>query len=101
MSLPFRPGERVADRYRLERQLGRGAAGVVFLATHEGLGRQVAIKFLEQRVADDPEVRARFDREGKAATSIGRHASVVEMLDVGTTENGVPFLVMEYYTHFH
>jgi serine/threonine protein kinase/tetratricopeptide (TPR) repeat protein len=92
---PLRPGELLAARYRIERLLGRGGMGAVFLATHLGLDKRVAVKVLDVSVENSPESLERFKREGRAAAAIG-HPAVVEVLDTGTTDWGMPFLVMEY-----
>jgi serine/threonine-protein kinase len=69
--------------------------GVVVLAHHLGLDERVAIKFLTADVALEPRTVERFLREGRAAVKIrGEH--VARMMDVGTLEDGSPFLVMEY-----
>ncbi len=68
--------------WRLERELGRGEMGAVYLATHAGSGKRVAIKVLLP-VRDDPERRlARFVREAKAAARI-HHPGIVEVFEWG------------------
>jgi eukaryotic-like serine/threonine-protein kinase len=89
------PGEIVAGKYVVERTLGEGGMGFVLAATHRHLDQRVAIKCLLPELADDPEIVARFLREGQAATKI-RSEHVVRVLDVGTLDSGAPFLVMEY-----
>jgi eukaryotic-like serine/threonine-protein kinase len=89
-------GDTLDGRYQLLRDLGRGAAGVVFEARHLFTGRFVAIKMLAPgpRASDLAELRARLQREGRALASI-RHPGVVEVLDGGITLDGVSFVVME------
>jgi eukaryotic-like serine/threonine-protein kinase len=89
------PGALIDGKYRIERTLGRGGMGAVFLATHEGLDRKVAVKVLDMSIEHNPEAVERFKREGRVAAAIG-HPGVVEVLDTGTTETGMPYLVMEY-----
>jgi serine/threonine-protein kinase len=86
-------GERVGNKYRLLRLLGEGGMGSVWVALHEPLRAEVALKFMHRQQASDPEARARFEREARAAARIrGEH--VVHVLDHGM-HDGVPFLVME------
>lgn len=75
------PGERLAG-YRIERQLGRGATGVVFLARQVALDRPVALKVVGAPWADDPAFRARFRHEARAAAALD-HPNVVTVLDSG------------------
>ena len=89
-------GEVIAGKYRLDAILGTGGMGKVFSATHVGLGQRVAIKVLtvEEDDARRDEAHERFLREGRAtAALISDH--VVRVYDVGTLENGSPFMVME------
>jgi serine/threonine-protein kinase len=71
----------VAHRYRLHEQLGRGGMGVVWRARDERLERDVALKVLHSWVADDPELRERFDREASALARL-EHPNVVRLYDV-------------------
>lgn len=96
------PGaQRLANRYFLERRLGRGAMGQVYLARDENLGtRQVAVKtvrpdLLNNEDLQEGEAIARFEREARAAASI-RHPNVVDVTDFGKSDDGVFYLVMEY-----
>lgn len=86
-------GRLVAEKYRLDRLLGEGAAGAVFEAENVLVGRRVAIKLLHAALAQDPVVRARFLAEARAAARIA-HANVVDVFDIGNDE-GRPFMVME------
>jgi eukaryotic-like serine/threonine-protein kinase len=88
-------GDTIADKYRIERVLGRGGMGVVVAARHMGLGERVAIKFLLPHVLERKEIVARFLREGRAAAGI-RSEHVARVFDVGTLPDGAPYLVMEY-----
>jgi serine/threonine-protein kinase len=80
-------------RYQITRLMGRGGMGAVYEGIHRDLKKRVAIKTLHPSVAATPGARARFLREGEAASRI-RHPNVVDVTDVGT-ENGVAYLVME------
>ncbi|WP_437910796.1 protein kinase [Sorangium sp. So ce327] len=88
-------GEVFAQKYRLERSLGRGAMGVIFAAEHVSLRQRVAVKFLLPRAMTLPGASARFLREARAAAAI-RSEHVARVIDVGTADLGVPYLVMEY-----
>jgi serine/threonine protein kinase len=96
------PGPRLLSaRYLLEKRLGRGAMGQVYLARDQNLvTRRVAIKtvrpdILSDETLQDGEAIARFEREARAAASI-RHPNVVDVTDFGKSPEGVFFLVMEY-----
>jgi serine/threonine protein kinase len=89
------------NRYRLEKRLGRGAMGQVYLARDENLStRSVAIKtvrpdFLNDEDVQEGEAIARFEREARTAASI-RHPNVVDVTDFGKSPEGIFYLVMEY-----
>ncbi len=87
------PLQILAGKYRLERELGRGGMGSVWLAQHLTLRSPVAIKLIDPAIANSPEALARFLREAQAAASL-RSPHVVQVLDHGVDE-GVPFIVME------
>jgi hypothetical protein len=90
-----RVGELVAGRYRLIERLGAGAMGTVYLARHEALQRQVAMKFLQEELAGNREIAARFAREAMAAARL-QHRNVSTVYDSGTDDEGRCFLAMEY-----
>src|SRR5204862_8082176 len=73
---------------------GEGGMGAVSAATHLDLGRRAAVKTLHQHYAECEEGRARFLREGRAASRI-RHPNVTDVYDVGVEENQ-PYLVMQF-----
>jgi serine/threonine protein kinase len=91
----------LSARYLLEKRLGRGAMGQVYLARDQNLvTRRVAIKtvrpdILSDEMLQEGEAIARFEREARAAASI-RHPNVVDVTDFGKSPEGVFFLVMEY-----
>ncbi|WP_437642242.1 serine/threonine-protein kinase [Sorangium sp. So ce854] len=91
------PGELIAAKYRVERVVAIGGMGVVLAARNEDLDQQVAIKILRQDALANQEAVARFLREARTAARLqGEH--VARVFDVGTTEGGVPFMVMEFLT---
>jgi serine/threonine protein kinase len=91
----------LSSRYLLEKRLGRGAMGQVYLARDQNLvTRRVAVKTVRPDILNDEmlqegEAIARFEREVRAAASI-RHPNVVDVTDFGKSPEGVFFLVMEY-----
>jgi len=89
-------GEVIVGKYRVDSVVGSGGMGIVLSATHLELGQRVAIKVLTVSDQDErrDEARERFLREGRAtAQLVSDH--VVRVYDVGTLENGAPFMVME------
>src|SRR4051812_28659530 len=95
MNAPVQPGEILAGKYRVERVLGVGGMGVVVAATHLQLDERVAIKFLVPDALSSDEAVARFAREARAAVKI-KSEHVARVIDVGTLDNGAPYMVMEY-----
>src|SRR4029079_19112004 len=96
------PGGRLLNsRYLLEKRLGRGAMGQVYLARDQNLlTRRVAVKtvrpdILSDEMLQEGEAIARLERQARAAASI-RHPNVVDVTDFGKSPEGVFFLVMEY-----
>lgn len=87
-------GSIIANRYSLQRKLGAGGMGSVWLAHDQSLDSQCAIKLVDPEKALNEEVRIRFEREARAAAQI-RGAHVVDIFDHGIYE-GTPFIVMEY-----
>ncbi|HYQ18301.1 MAG TPA: serine/threonine-protein kinase, partial [Polyangiaceae bacterium] len=69
--------------------------GSVWEGTHTTLGTQVAVKFIDAEYAESPEARNRFESEARAAARL-RSKHVVEVYDHGVTDDGRPFIVMEY-----
>ncbi|MBX3188353.1 MAG: protein kinase [Labilithrix sp.] len=94
----LKPGSVIADKYRVEKELGRGGFGLVVRAVHLTLGQTVAIKVLTPNEAGDAawhEDAARFRREAQATAALrGEH--IVRILDVDALDDGSPYLVMEH-----
>ena len=88
------PGQWVAGRYRVVRELGRGGMGWVLEARDERLQRGVALKVMRPEVASDPIMAARFEREALAASQLSS-PHVVVVHDFGRDPDGFLFLVME------
>jgi serine/threonine-protein kinase len=85
----------VADRYRVQRKLGEGGMGVVYLAEHVFIEKPVAIKILADDFARKADLVARFMQEAKAASKIG-HENIIDITDFGETASGSVFFVMEF-----
>jgi serine/threonine protein kinase len=88
-------GLTIDDRYQVLRPLGSGGMGTVVLARHSGLRRLVAIKFLEQAQVSESGATQRLFREAQTAAAIG-HPNIIDVLDVGVSPWGAPYLVMEF-----
>jgi serine/threonine protein kinase len=86
-------GKCLDGRYRIEAQLGAGAAGTVYRARHLGLDRAVALKVLQEQHQGRQGSRKRFEREARALAQLS-HEHIVAVSDYGVAED-VPFLVME------
>ncbi|MFI1462536.1 serine/threonine-protein kinase [Nocardia carnea] len=91
MALP--PGA-VIGGYRIERILGSGGMGAVYLGQHPSLPRQDAIKVLNEELSRDPEFRARFEREGSLAAGLD-HPNIVPVYNRGE-ENGLLWIAMKF-----
>src|SRR5919112_5432481 len=91
-------GQVLDEKYRLERLLGQGGMGAVYLATHLGTDRFVALKLITPQFMRNEEFVERFKREARAAGRL-RHPNVVDVTDFGSARAGgesVAYLVMEY-----
>jgi serine/threonine-protein kinase len=84
----------IRDTYRVERLLGSGALGKVYVAQHLRIPRQFAIKFPRGEWSKDEKARARFANEARAASQLD-HPNVISVVDYGETEQHLPYLVME------
>jgi len=87
-------GTLVSDKYEVRRELGTGAMGAVYEAEHVKIGRDVALKVLGRSYAREDRIRDRFVTEAQATGRV-EHENVVEIWDVGATEEGLPYMVME------
>src|SRR5262249_193817 len=87
-------GRVIAGNFRIERPLGRGAMGQVFLAEQLSLGKKVAIKVLHRHLQGDEALARRFHREAKAASSLN-HPNSLQTIDFGKSEEGELFIAME------
>src|SRR5260370_13058838 len=90
-------GEILDSKYRIDRQLGAGGMGNVYLATHLGTTRVVAVKVIAPRWAAEPQFLARFQREAQACGRL-RHPNIVNVTDFGigkSARGDMPYLAME------
>src|SRR6185436_5787702 len=81
-------------KYNIVKPLGKGAMGMVYLAHDTVLERDVALKVMVAQIADDPELKQRFEREAKAVARM-THPNVVNVFDLGSHSDGAPFIAME------
>lgn len=88
-------GRVIAGRYRLEAQLGEGGMGVVYRSRHVLIDRVVALKLIRPDLRAETHLRAWMLREARAANRVD-HAHIVDIYDLGETEDGELYLVMEY-----
>src|SRR5262245_20338207 len=86
---------KTVGHYHITAKLGAGGMGEVFLAEDKRLERKAAIKFLPAEMAADPDRRQRFLNEARAASALN-HPHVCVVYDVGETEDGLPFIAMEF-----
>jgi serine/threonine protein kinase len=88
-------GQTLNDSYRVEKMIGSGGMGAVFLATHLTLGSPVAVKVLSPKLTSDPALVKRFQREARIGGQL-MHPNIVRVQDFGKTPDGLLFMVMEY-----
>jgi serine/threonine protein kinase len=88
-------GRVVAGRYRLEQRLGEGGMGVVYRARHVLIDRTVALKLIRPDLRGESHLRAWMLREARAANRVD-HAHIIDIHDIGETEEGELYLVMEF-----
>ena len=81
-------------KYDILKPLGKGAMGIVYLAKDSMLDREVALKVMVSNIADDPELKMRFEREAKAVAKLS-HPNVVNVFDLGYHTDGSPYMAME------
>ena len=87
-------GTLLAEKYAIERKLGEGGMGMVYLATQEPIGRTVCLKVVHQDICNDPISFRRFQREAEMASKV-MHPNSVEIYDFQQLSDGRAFIVME------
>jgi serine/threonine protein kinase len=88
--------DQTVSHYRITRQLGAGGMGVVYEARDLRLDRTVALKFLPPELTDNPEAKARFVHEAKAASALD-HPNVCSIYEIDETGDGQLFIAMACY----
>lgn len=81
------------DRYEPVKKLGMGANGEVYLATDKTLGKRVAVKILHTL---DRDQLIQFQDEARATSKLN-HTNIIDILDFGATDSGIPYMVLEYF----
>jgi serine/threonine-protein kinase len=93
-SRPGLVGQIVGERYQVERRLGEGGMGEVYLARHLLMGRRCALKVMAPSLSTSPDALGRFNREATNASRIS-HPNVCAVYDFGLTADGLVYLAME------
>jgi serine/threonine-protein kinase len=88
-------GKVIAGRYRLEARIGEGGMGIVYRARHVLIDRVVAVKLIRPDLRGETHLRAWMLREARAANRVD-HAHIIDIHDIGETDDGELYLVMEY-----
>jgi hypothetical protein len=88
-------GKVIAGRYRLEARIGEGGMGIVYRARHVLIDRLVAVKLIRPDLRGETHLRAWMLREARAANRVD-HAHIIDIHDIGETDDGELYLVMEY-----
>lgn len=97
MQAALQVGSILLGKYRVEKVLGQGGMGVVVAARHEQLGELFAIKMMLPEALKYEDARERFMREARSAARL-KSEHVARVHDVGTFENGAPYMIMEHLT---
>ena len=88
-------GERIFGEYTIVEHLGDGATGAVYLARQDSINKEIAVKVLQAKAAEDDETVQRFQREAQAI-SLLTHPNIIRVLIFGRTDSGLLYLAMEY-----
>jgi serine/threonine protein kinase/Flp pilus assembly protein TadD len=92
----IKPGQTLAGKYRITRELGRGGMGIVYEAEDLRLKRTVALKFLPPGLTSDPEARERFVHEAQAASGLD-HRNICTIYEIDEAEAGGMYIAMACY----
>ena len=90
-----RIGVLLGGRWKVLRRIGQGGMGVVYEAENIAIRKRVALKFIDSQAATDRDTLSRFQREAEASSAVDS-AHIVQVFDTGQTDDGVPYLVMEF-----
>jgi eukaryotic-like serine/threonine-protein kinase len=88
-------GETFDERFRIEKLIGKGGMGAVFLARHLLMDKPVALKVLARHLSEDPNQVTRFNQEAQNSSRL-RHPNTIRVFDFGRAEQGHLYLAMEY-----
>ncbi|HWM84821.1 MAG TPA: serine/threonine-protein kinase [Kofleriaceae bacterium] len=88
-------GTVLEHRYEIIRKIGQGGMGAVYEATHKLIGKRMAVKVLLDKYAQKDPIVARLEQEARLASQIG-HTNIIDITDIGQTEDGRTFVVMEF-----
>lgn len=88
-------GTVLEGRYRIGEVIAEGGMGIVYRGQQKKIDRPVAVKFLNPDVCSSPETYERFVQEARLAARV-EHPGTVKIIDLGTTQEGIPYIVMEY-----
>ena len=88
-------GQTLSGRYLVTKKVGQGGMGAVYEATHTLIGKRVAVKVLLEKYAQREAIVARLKKEAQLASSIGNE-HIIDITDIGNTDDGRTFVVMEY-----
>ena len=88
-------GSTLSGRYLVTKKVGQGGMGAVYEATHTLIGKRVAVKVLLEKYAQREAIVARLKKEAQLASSIGNE-HIIDITDIGNTDDGRTFVVMEY-----
>src|SRR5207249_3882335 len=95
-----RVGQVLVETYRIDRLLAEGGMGSVYEARHLRLPKRFAVKFLNLNLVGNAEAQARFRREAEIIATLD-HPNIVNLLDYNVTDEGVPFIVLEFLDGEH
>ncbi|MBY0547015.1 MAG: serine/threonine protein kinase [Candidatus Obscuribacterales bacterium] len=90
-------GKLIQDRYRIESLIAKGSMGVIYKATQELIGREVAVKVMHNYLVSDDESLKRYHKEAKAASRLN-HPNITTIYDFGVLASGQPYIVMDLLT---
>jgi len=88
-------GTTLSGKFMINRKVGQGGMGAVYEATHTQLGKRVAVKVLLEKYAQREAIVKRLRQEAQLASSVGNE-HIIDITDIGTTEDGRTYVVMEY-----
>ena len=88
-------GKTLENKYGIKAILGEGGMGVIYECEHLAIGKRLAIKFLNPELRQSQEAYERFKREAQASAIIA-HKNIVDVIDIGETAEGIPYIIMEF-----